>query len=186
MVLLVLRVGACSTSRTGVCNAETEDLMKNRSSVGLVKAYCALFFLKFVVVPTSGNCIVRVEFDNLRENDKMKIKIILTIALCLVAIEGITFSGTSSWAKDKFFASIYESDQVELYVTSWCPYCRQAIDFFRSRGISYVVYDIEQDGSAARRKNELDPRRGVPFAVINGIKIHGFSEKAYLKALNHD
>jgi glutaredoxin len=73
---------------------------------------------------------------------------------------------------------------VELYVTSWCPYCRQAIDFFRSRGINYVVYDIEQDDNAARRKKELDPRKGVPFAVINGVKIHGFSEEAYLKALN--
>ena len=116
----------------------------------------------------------------------MKIKIVLAIAICLVAIGGIIFSGTSSYAEDKFHASIYESDQVELYVTSWCPYCRQAIDFFRSRGINYAVYDIERDDNAARRKKELDPRKGVPFAVINGIKIHGFSEKAYLKALNND
>ena len=96
------------------------------------------------------------------------------------------FSGTSSRAEDKLLASAHESDQVELYVTSWCPYCRQAIDFFKSRGINYVVYDIERDDNAARRKRGLDHRRGVPFAVINGIKIHGFSEEAYLKALHHD
>ncbi len=99
-----------------------------------------------------------------------------------MAITGFTLS----WADEKLIASIYESDQVELYVTSWCPYCRQAIVFFRSRGISYVVYDIERDDNAAHRKKELDSLRGVPFAVINGVKIHGFSEEAYLKALYHD
>ncbi len=113
----------------------------------------------------------------------MKIKIVLATALCLVAIAGISYSDTSSRAEGKLLASVYESDQVELYVTSWCPYCRQAIDFFRSRGINPVVYDIERDDNAARRKKELDPRKGVPFAVINGVKIHGFSENAYLKAL---
>ncbi len=116
----------------------------------------------------------------------MKIKVVLAIAICLTAIGGITFSGNSSLAEDKFFVSLQETKQVELYVTSWCPYCRKAIDFFRSRGIYYVLYDIERDDNAARRKTELDPRKGVPFAVINGIKIHGFSEKAYLKALNQN
>jgi len=116
----------------------------------------------------------------------MKIKIILAIALCLMAIEGIPFSGNSSLAGEKVLVSLQETNQVELYVTSWCPYCRQAIDFFRSRGVYYVLYDIERDDNAARRKKELDPRKGVPFAVINGTKIHGFSEEAYLKALNQN
>ncbi len=113
----------------------------------------------------------------------MKIKIVSALVLCLIAVGGITFSVKSSWAEEKILASIYESDQVELYVTSWCPYCRQAIEFFRSRGINCAVYDIERDDNAARRKRELDPRKGVPFAVVNGIKIHGYSEKAYLNAL---
>ena len=74
--------------------------------------------------------------------------------------------------------------QVELYVTSWCPYCRKAEDFFRSRGIPYKSYDIEKDQQAAARKYQLDPKRsGVPFAVINGYAIHGFSPEAYAEAL---
>lgn len=76
-----------------------------------------------------------------------------------------------------------ESPKVELYVTSWCPYCKQAIQYFRSRSIPFTVYDIEKDGSAAQRKNRLDNRNGVPFAVINGEKIHGFSSAAYERAL---
>jgi glutaredoxin len=72
---------------------------------------------------------------------------------------------------------------VELFVTSWCPYCKKAINFFRSHDIPYVVYDIEKDPVAARRKRELDPSPGVPFALINGHKVRGYSEEAYSRAL---
>ena len=72
---------------------------------------------------------------------------------------------------------------VELYTTSWCPYCKDARNFFRSRGISFSEYDIEKDEEAALRKNDLDGGRGVPFAVICDQKIHGFSAMAYEKAL---
>lgn len=73
--------------------------------------------------------------------------------------------------------------QVELYVTSWCPYCKKAEEFFRAQGIPFIAYDIEKDSSAARRKEQLDSRGGVPFAIINGQKIHGYSEGAYREAL---
>jgi len=76
-----------------------------------------------------------------------------------------------------------EAHQVELYVTSWCSYCKHATQFFRSRGIPFTVYDIEKDKGAAQRKNRLDSRGGVPFAVINGQAIHGFSAEAYERAL---
>lgn len=74
-------------------------------------------------------------------------------------------------------------NQVELYVTSWCPYCKQAIEYFRSRGIAYKAYDIEKDRQAAARKQKLDGQDGVPFAVVNGIRIHGFAPDRYTQAL---
>ena len=74
--------------------------------------------------------------------------------------------------------------KVELYVTSWCPYCKKARNFFISRGIPFSEYDIEKDREAARRKKSLDSRKGVPFAVVNGHKIHGFIAAAYERALN--
>jgi glutaredoxin len=73
--------------------------------------------------------------------------------------------------------------EVILYGTSWCPYCRKARDFFSSRGIDFVEYDIDKDKEAAIRKKELDTRDGVPFAIINGRYVHGFSESAYDGAL---
>ena len=73
--------------------------------------------------------------------------------------------------------------QVELFVTSWCPYCKQARNFFQSRGIPFKEYDIEKDKRAALRKRRLDKRGGVPFAIINGKRIHGFLEAGYERAL---
>ncbi len=73
--------------------------------------------------------------------------------------------------------------KVELYVTNWCPYCKQAAQYLRSRGIPFTSYDIEKDELAAQRKKRLDKRGGVPFAVINGQKIQGFSPEAYERAL---
>ncbi|RUM40894.1 MAG: hypothetical protein DSY70_02625 [Desulfobulbus sp.] len=75
-------------------------------------------------------------------------------------------------------------NSVEIYTTSWCGYCKKAIHFFQQRGIAYTVYNIETDKEAAARKRKLDGRSGVPFAVVNGRKIHGFSASAYEAALN--
>ena len=78
----------------------------------------------------------------------------------------------------------YREADVELYVTSWCPYCKKASDFFRSRGIPFTEFDIEKDKRAARRKKRLTKENGVPFAIINGQPIHGFKRAAYECALS--
>ncbi len=72
---------------------------------------------------------------------------------------------------------------VDLYVTSWCPYCHKAKAFFQSRNVAVKVYDIEKDKNAAARKARLDPHQGVPFAVVNGKGIHGYAPEQYLQAL---
>ena len=73
---------------------------------------------------------------------------------------------------------------VDLYVTSWCPYCKKAIIFLRNNNIAFNEYDIEQDFDAADRKEKLaSDYSGVPLAVINGVIIRGFNETDYRKAL---
>ena len=72
---------------------------------------------------------------------------------------------------------------VELYVTSWCRYCKQAKAWLKARGIPFKAYDVEKDSRAARRRRELHPSTGVPLAVINDTIILGFSETSYQQAL---
>ena len=74
---------------------------------------------------------------------------------------------------------------VDLYVTSWCPYCHKAKSFFRSRGIEFAEYNVENDEEAAKRMSSLTKSRAVPFAVINGHHIQGFSVGAYEQALEN-
>lgn len=90
-------------------------------------------------------------------------------------------SGNTS--SGKVNAETKKSNEVILYMTSWCPYCKMAADFFRSRNIPFTEYDIEKDRAAAGRKKQLDSKSGVPFAIINGQPIHGYSPGAYEKAL---
>ncbi len=77
-----------------------------------------------------------------------------------------------------------KTPSVELYVTNWCPYCKVARNFFLSKGIPFKEYDIDKDKDAALRKYKLDKGgAGVPFVVINGRGIRGYSKEAYEEAL---
>lgn len=113
----------------------------------------------------------------------MKMMTIRAMATILLAFPFASFSATDTAARERFIIAAREAPRVELYIADWCPNCRKAMDFFRARGIDCVVYDVEKDEAAARRKKRLDKRRLVPFAIINEKKISGYSEEEYLKAL---
>lgn len=67
---------------------------------------------------------------------------------------------------------------VELYVTSWCGYCRKAERYLTQKGIAYTAYDIEKDAGAKRRYRELGGTGGVPLIQIGANQIKGFSPEA--------
>ena len=77
------------------------------------------------------------------------------------------------------------SPTVEIYETSWCGYCKKAKDFFRSRGIDFVTYDIDRDQQARSRMQTLTSRMAVPFVVINGQGVPGYNVTAYEQALQN-
>ncbi|BCG46287.1 glutaredoxin family protein [Citrifermentans bremense] len=76
------------------------------------------------------------------------------------------------------------SGTVELYVTSWCGYCKKAESYLKSNGIAYVAYDIEKDSAANRRHKELGGR-GVPLIIIGSNKMNGFSQENLEYYLNN-
>jgi glutaredoxin len=113
----------------------------------------------------------------------MKLRILLTLATILLAAPSVSFSVAGGAGEGEIILALQDNPKVELFITNWCPYCKKAEQFFQSRGIPYVAYDIEKDKTAAQRKSQLDAQPGVPFAIINGQPVRGFSEQAYLKAL---
>lgn len=81
-------------------------------------------------------------------------------------------------------AAATRQPDIELFVTQWCTYCDMARAYLDSKGVDYVVHDLENDPEAARRKLVLDNGgMGVPFALIYGEPVRGFSEVAYDRAL---
>ncbi len=74
---------------------------------------------------------------------------------------------------------------VDIYITRWCPYCKKAVAYLRSKNIPLNIYDIENDRQAKSRKQKLAPGyRGVPLTVINGEILKGFSTTRFDKVLN--
>lgn len=73
---------------------------------------------------------------------------------------------------------------VEIYITSWCPYCKKAMAYLRSKDIPFNAYDIEKDAQVKAKKESLVPGfSGVPLTVINGKILKGFSESDFEQAL---
>lgn len=76
-----------------------------------------------------------------------------------------------------------KSGSVELYSTSWCPSCKDAKKWLRRNKIPYTEYDVDKDRVANQRYRRLGSGGKIPFAVINGTKIVGFSPSRYKQAL---
>lgn len=71
--------------------------------------------------------------------------------------------------------------QVEIYTTSWCPYCMRARALLQRRGVAFTDFDIEEE---PQRRREMITRAGgrtsVPQIFINGEHIGGSDELAAL------
>jgi glutaredoxin len=72
--------------------------------------------------------------------------------------------------------------QVDIYLTSWCPYCKKAIAYFQAKGIPVTLHDIEKNPADAKRFEQLHAQ-GVPLVIINGKHISGYSVDEYDQAL---
>ncbi|MBI5620471.1 hypothetical protein HY949_01710 [Candidatus Gottesmanbacteria bacterium] len=74
------------------------------------------------------------------------------------------------------------SKSVEVFVTSWCPYCKKLEALLNSKGISYTRYDIEKDQSANKVFKELGGR-GVPLTTVDSNIIHGYNPEAIIRLI---
>lgn len=77
---------------------------------------------------------------------------------------------------------------VIIYGASWCKPCHQAADYLRSRGVPYVLKDIEESPEAAREMREKlsrvgEPSGSIPVIDVKGQILIGFSRGALDQAL---
>lgn len=73
--------------------------------------------------------------------------------------------------------------EVILYATSWCGYCRKTRALLEREGVAYTEFDIETSDEGRRRYEALDGD-GVPVLDVRGDVIHGYDEAEILSALH--
>lgn len=73
--------------------------------------------------------------------------------------------------------------EVEIFTAPWCGYCKMATAFLDEYGVPYQEYDIDADRESALRLKQLNQGGGIPFAIINGQSVKGWSQHAYARAL---
>lgn len=72
--------------------------------------------------------------------------------------------------------------RIDVYVTSWCGYCRALEAELTRRGIPFNRYDIERDVAAQRRHAGLGGR-GIPLTVVGDAVIRGNDIEGIVRAL---
>ena len=72
--------------------------------------------------------------------------------------------------------------KVEVYTTSYCPYCIRAKSLLKSKGVAFEEIDVTRDSALREKMIELSGgRRSVPEIFINGKIVGGYDE---LRALD--
>ena len=72
--------------------------------------------------------------------------------------------------------------KVEVYTTTFCPFCTRAKSLLKSKGVQFIEIDVTEDAELRQRMVELSGgRRTVPEIFINDKIVGGYDE---LKALD--
>ncbi|HEX9472897.1 MAG TPA: glutaredoxin 3 [Steroidobacteraceae bacterium] len=69
---------------------------------------------------------------------------------------------------------------VEMYTTSWCPYCTRAKRLLERKGAGYEEISIEEHPERRAEMIQRSGRRTVPQIFIDGHHIGGSDELAAL------
>ena len=76
----------------------------------------------------------------------------------------------------------YAVAKVEVYTTTYCPFCVRAKNLLKNKGVAFDEIDVTDDDALREKMIELSGgRRTVPEIFINGKIVGGFDE---LRALN--
>lgn len=75
-----------------------------------------------------------------------------------------------------------ELDQdVVLYITPWCGYCRMALRLLERKGTPHAVIDVTGNQPARAWLRAITGRHTVPQIFIKGESIGGYTELAALE-----
>lgn len=106
----------------------------------------------------------------------MKKLIYITIGLVIAIKLGFL---NNPFSDNTAVLSAYENEVV-LYATSWCGYCKKTRDLLEKNGIAYTEYDIEKSAKGREEYDQLNGK-GVPLLVVNGTAVRGYDPNKILQ-----
>ena len=101
---------------------------------------------------------------------------------CLFAALGLFYGMPVLCPGPASAASEAAASKVEIFVTSWCPYCRKLESFLKGKNIPYTRYDVEADAKGAEIFDKIGGT-GVPVIRVGDEVIHGYDPDRVLAAL---
>ncbi len=73
--------------------------------------------------------------------------------------------------------------KVIMYMTDWCPYCRQAREFLKSLDVDLVEYNVEKNREKAA-EFKAKGGTGVPLIDVEGTLIRGYNAESLKAAVD--
>lgn len=81
---------------------------------------------------------------------------------------------------DGLYNETSTNKKIEIFVTSWCPYCKKLLASLDANGIAYMKYDIEKDSNAHAVYKSLGGG-GVPLTRIGSTTVRGNDPEAIMR-----
>jgi glutaredoxin 3 len=72
--------------------------------------------------------------------------------------------------------------RIEIYLTTWCPFCQRALQLLREKGQAFETIDVEAEPERRAEMVERAGRRSVPQIFVGARHIGGYDELAALDA----
>lgn len=68
-----------------------------------------------------------------------------------------------------------DAQNVIIYSTPTCPYCTQAKDYLKDKGVAFVDHNVATDLEARNEMVQKSGQLGVPVIDVGGEIIVGFN-----------
>ncbi|MCG5103926.1 glutaredoxin family protein [Oceanobacillus alkalisoli] len=74
-------------------------------------------------------------------------------------------------------------NNITVYTTTQCPYCKMVKDFLNEKDIPFKEVNVENDPAMMQKVVEQTGQMGVPQTEINGKWILGFDPERILETI---
>lgn len=70
------------------------------------------------------------------------------------------------------------SSGITMYMTEWCPHCKNARSYFKAKGIAYTEINVDTS-EAGRKEYKALGGNGVPLILVGDKMMSGFSAESF-------